>query len=235
MTVLLYPFFLRYCGQQLPPQSTSLTSQMTVTLNATFPIPSDLRFGATYVILDSASVCGGNYFTTTGVITSPDWPGNYPHNTDCSWVIHAPPGQQIRLNITVFDLERHSSCSYDYLEIRNGGRPTSPLIDRFCSNEIQPVITSFSNALFLHFKSDSSATGRGFEIFWDSSSTGCGGEITGLSGTIASPNYPLPYHNKAECTWTIHASKGSRIRIRFVDMQLERRTDQGADDSNSCM
>ena len=30
----------------------------------------------------------------------------------------AEAGSQIRLNVTAFELESHSSCNYDYLEIR---------------------------------------------------------------------------------------------------------------------
>ena len=45
-------------------------------------------------------------------------PGPYPHSRDCEWVIEAEAGSQIRLNVTAFELESHSSCNYDYLEIR---------------------------------------------------------------------------------------------------------------------
>ena len=33
-------------------------------------------------------------------------------------MIEVQQGKQIRLNITAFELENHSSCNYDYLEIR---------------------------------------------------------------------------------------------------------------------
>ena len=33
-------------------------------------------------------VCGGSLTgETRGVVTSPGWPGRYPHQADCSWVI----------------------------------------------------------------------------------------------------------------------------------------------------
>ena len=37
---------------------------------------------------------------------------------ECEWTITAPQGQQVELNITSFDLENHTRCNYDYLEIR---------------------------------------------------------------------------------------------------------------------
>ena len=37
-------------------------------------------------------VCGGSLTgETRGVVTSPGWPGRYPHQADCSWVIRYLP------------------------------------------------------------------------------------------------------------------------------------------------
>ena len=63
-------------------------------------------------------VCGGEYHSTYGVIRSPGWPSNYGHSRECTWKIQVPVGQQIMLNFTVFDMENHTSCNYDFLEIR---------------------------------------------------------------------------------------------------------------------
>ena len=64
------------------------------------------------------SVCGGNYFSSVGVIRSPGWPGPYSHGRECEWIITVPRGQQIMLNFTAFSLENHTHCNYDYLELR---------------------------------------------------------------------------------------------------------------------
>lgn len=49
----------------------------------------------------------------------------------------------------------------------------------------------------------------------------CGGVLTGLSGEISSPGYPLEYSNNAECSWTIHVSDRSVVTLVFLDFQLE--------------
>jgi cubilin len=64
------------------------------------------------------AVCGGTYFTSKGVLQSPNYPNYYPHNKDCKWIISVRSGQQIQLNVTDFSLEGGSRCLYDYLEIR---------------------------------------------------------------------------------------------------------------------
>ena len=69
------------------------------------------------LLLFKIIVCGGSYFSSTGVIHSPGWPNNYGHGMECQWVINAPINQQIELNFTRFDLENHTNCEYDFLEV----------------------------------------------------------------------------------------------------------------------
>ncbi|KAL0200289.1 hypothetical protein M9458_003476, partial [Cirrhinus mrigala] len=49
----------------------------------------------------------------------------------------------------------------------------------------------------------------------------CGGVLTGLSGVISSPGYPLEYNNNADCSWTVHVSNQSVVSLVFLDFQLE--------------
>ena len=65
-------------------------------------------------------VCGQDKQHETGVIESPNFPNNYPHNRNCEWRITIENGRQILLNVTSFNVELHTGCEYDYLEIRYG-------------------------------------------------------------------------------------------------------------------
>ena len=51
--------------------------------------------------------------------------------------------------------------------------------------------------------------------------SGCGGMLRAPSGSIKSPNYPRPYHNRARCVWVISAPIGNIISIFVRDLQLE--------------
>jgi len=51
---------------------------------------------------------------------------------------------------------------------------------------------------------------------------GCGGELSGLTGSFVSPNYPLPYGHSTTCFWNVSVSRGSKIELRFTDFDLER-------------
>ena len=63
------------------------------------------------------SVCGENLTSSSGVITSPNFPQDYPANKKCEWNITAPRGKQITLSFTDFVLEDHDSCQFDYVEV----------------------------------------------------------------------------------------------------------------------
>ncbi|CAB3235739.1 unnamed protein product [Arctia plantaginis] len=215
-----------YCGTHFPPALTTSTNR----LKLLFESDNSARyagFSVSYAFLDERSHCGGNYVKAHGFIYSPGWPNAYEPNRDCTWTITVPIGQQISLNISNFDLERsvQSKCNHgDYLEIRNGASETAPLIGQYCGKFRYKRIVSLTNVLHLHFHSDFYLTGTGFKIEWDGTITGCGGTLTGVSGTITSPNYPNDYHNNAECFYRIVTSTGSRVRISFTDLELERST-----------
>lgn len=86
-------------------------------------------------------------------------------------------------------------------------------------------MTSHGNQLFFKFYSDSSRGGKGFEIEWDGTSTGCGGSITSTKGSISSPNHPKSYSHNAQCEWRISVSEGSVIEIIFTDLDMEAQTE----------
>ena len=48
-----------------------------------------------------------------GMIQSPGYPGNYPHNAHCTWTIRVDYGKRIQFQFAVLRLESHPNCSYD--------------------------------------------------------------------------------------------------------------------------
>ncbi|XP_050497170.1 cubilin-like [Diabrotica virgifera virgifera] len=211
----------KFCGFSLPPMLLSSSNIMSIFFTTDVTVSMD-GFLASYIFIHEKNVCGGNYFTTSGVIRSPKYPEPYPTNRECTWTINIPPGQQILLNITDFNIEYYSSCRYDWLEIRNGGTSASPLIGKFCGTTIPKQIVSHANKLYLFFKSDLSRVGHGFRISWSSTATGCGGLLTSPTGSLISPHYPEPYARNTECIWKIVTSAGSRIQAVFSDINLEK-------------
>ncbi|XP_034244978.1 cubilin [Thrips palmi] len=213
----------RFCGKTIPPVMTSTDSVMNVVFRSDSSLNKE-GFTATYTFLDQTKVCGAKFLSPSGVVSSPNYPNNYPSGRDCVYSLRVPNGQQIRLNFTDFDLEDSHNCNWDSIEIRNGGSERSPLVGKYCGTKAPPVILSITNELSIRFKSDTNRAGRGFRFLWDSASQGCGGTLSASSGTIHSPNYPQPYGNRAECYWSIAVAHGSVVKVMFTDLELETST-----------
>lgn len=79
--------------------------------------------------------CGGALTNASGVITSPGYPGPYQHNAQCVWTITVPASSSIALTFTVMDLEGHSACLYDYVEVINRNNKKKQGVEKFwCKN-----------------------------------------------------------------------------------------------------
>lgn len=214
----------KYCGNRLPPVLTSTGNQLFIKFKSDRSRAQE-GFAAAYSFMDVTTSCGGNFFTDSGIIRSPGYPNvNYPPRRDCTWILEVQNGRQIVLNVTHFELEGGSGCRFDFLEIRNGREERSPLIGQFCGSTIPRTITSHGHVLYLRFKSDRSMSAKGFEITYDSGTTGCGGTLTSQTGSIESPGYPQPYGHNAECVWIISVSKGSTISLSIIDIDIEAHT-----------
>ncbi|XP_073838449.1 cubilin homolog [Musca autumnalis] len=174
-------------------------------------------YGPSYRFISPENVCGGEYKTSYGVIKSPNWPQPYTADMNCTWVITAPLGFKIELKVQNFTLEEE--CVGDFLEIRNGPSANSPLIGRYCGNEIPSRIPSFGNSLFLKFTSDDSAQGRGFHLIWEQTETGCGGKMTSYKGSIHAPQTTLAYQHQHTCDWRIHVAQGSSISLNIISSE----------------
>lgn len=211
----------KFCSNRPPSNILSTGDHVLVTYFAAPLINSD--FTATYSFENVSVACGGQIFSQTGYVRSPNYPHKYPSRKDCIWTIIAPDGKQIHIQIDDnFDIEGHISCAYDFLELRNGGEAVSPLIDRYCNRNMPPKqFISHSNRLYIHFHSDNNMNGDGFQLFFDAGNNGCGGTLTAPSGTIESPNYPSPYAHHAECNWLISISSGSTIHLMVSDIEIE--------------
>ena len=53
-----------------------------------------------------------------GVIQSPNYPNNYPDNSNCTWTIQASAGRVIHLQFTALSIQGTAgSCDNDYVEV----------------------------------------------------------------------------------------------------------------------
>lgn len=51
--------------------------------------------------------------------------------------------------------------------------------------------------------------------------TGCGGDLSGPTGSFNSPGYPMKYPNNRECIWHVNTSPGSSVQITILEFSIE--------------
>lgn len=75
----------------------------------------------------------------------------------------APAGYRVRVDFSgVFDIEKSSDCSYDYVELRDGPYGFSTPLGRFCGRRHPGTVQSSGRAVWIAFKSDDSVQYAGF-------------------------------------------------------------------------
>ncbi|NXV89265.1 CDCP2 protein, partial [Calonectris borealis] len=192
--------------------------------------------------------CGGVLSAPSGNFSSPNFPGPYPYETECTWLIVVAEGSSVLLSFSHFELEYHAACAYDYLQVYNGAaRDRGNLLGTFCGRSPPPPFSSAWHVMAVVFRSDRHVAKRGFAAAYRKGSgegwrwqsirpsvlphhphhlcfpaDACGGQLTGLSGEITSPRYPESYPNDAECRWSIGgAGGGGPLTLVFADFQVE--------------
>jgi hypothetical protein len=78
----------------------------------------------------------------------------------------------LTLQITFVSMTLESDCNHDYLLIRNGPYPSSPVMNKYCGTDVPVPIRSETNALWIEFHSDASNEDQGFELRLESVSEG---------------------------------------------------------------
>ena len=117
----------------------------------------------------------------TGVVTSPNHPGDYPLNLNKTETIEVESGKILRLEFTHFAVGGDpSACeSWDFVKITDGDGTT--LMDNSCGYSDQPssstyflppIITTRSNRVEIFFHTDGSDARSGWSLSWSAVTPG---------------------------------------------------------------
>ena len=61
--------------------------------------------------------CGGNHYTDSGELVSPNYPEPYTTNVSCIWTLTVQEKDTINLIFIEMDLEYNQDCVYDFVEV----------------------------------------------------------------------------------------------------------------------
>ena len=100
----------------------------------------------------------------TGVVTSPNYPDNYPNDLQRTETIQVEEGLILSLEFNAFNVEYGSTCDYDHLTITDGDGTT--LMEKTCGSSLPNAITSITNSVKLLFITDDSGAYSGWSVNW---------------------------------------------------------------------
>ncbi|KAG9511404.1 Tolloid-like protein 1, partial [Fragariocoptes setiger] len=143
----------------------------------------------------------------TTIIQSPGYPDHHRSNMDCVWRVQVDESYQIVLKFDAFDLESHESCSYDYLEVRDGhSLNDSALLGKFCGQKLPDLIVSTGDKLLIRFSTDAEVNRAGFSLTLSeavneckSGTHGCAYRCSSSSPTNGAVLMGSPNGFKCEC------------------------------------
>ncbi|XP_028811785.1 signal peptide, CUB and EGF-like domain-containing protein 2 isoform X3 [Denticeps clupeoides] len=120
--------------------------------------------GSTNIMQCKNRHCGGELGNYTGYIESPNYPGNYPANVECTWTIAPPPKRRILIVVPEIYLPIEDECG-DYLVMRKTHLPNSVTTYETCQTYERPIaFTSRSKKLWIQFRSNEGNSGKGFQV-----------------------------------------------------------------------
>ena len=160
---------IKKCGSVKPSKLISSGNKLTVKFHSDYSV-NKKGFKAIWKQVTA---------TEGGSIKSENYPQNYPDNKVqvkeklfeywCmetiklfqEWSLSVAEGSKIQLTFETLDIEAHSTCVYDYVEVNNGGETK-----KFCGTTVPDPITSTANIMTVKFKSDYSVNKKGFSAVW---------------------------------------------------------------------
>lgn len=223
------------CTGSVCPVIPSTSHNMFLVLNT-----KSTNVGFSFRYYGSSDTCSGSSHIsdslTSGFITSPLFPSDYPSSTSCEWLINGTPREKVEINIQ--GLYTEACC--DWLRIYDGNsRNDTMLLNWSGLHGKTTIITNGSQAL-IAFDVDFSVTARGFSLSYDTHriktpDTGSGEEMYYCSaydnlqeglldghGYISSPNYAYGYSNNLDYCWYIALDALFRAtRLTFMRVETE--------------
>ncbi|XP_023337929.1 cubilin [Eurytemora carolleeae] len=207
---------VEYCGSQTPPEFTSIGDTVKISFISDGSITRS-GFRLEY----QTPGCSRSYESTNGRIFSPNFPNTMRGPQNCTFSITAESGKFISLYFRRFSILTSSNCSTAYLEIRDGGTGSAPLLDKLCGYAIPDTLHSSGSQLWFGLVVNSTASMLGYDISYTTSQDrGCGGLLYDTRGSVTSPNYPYSYNQTSDCYWTLQVPQGQLIEVNFLTFHV---------------
>jgi len=147
----------RMCGRSLPDVLVSPSGRSRLVFRSNQAITGD---GFT---VDWSLDCGGVFYSSSGSLSSPGYPGQYANNLNCNYTI-VPKGEDfiIATFVETFDIELgRRGCDFDRVEVVEVARNMQ--VGSFCGTDL-PEPVSTRGRMMVNLITDRSETRTGFKL-----------------------------------------------------------------------
>ncbi|CAH1786874.1 unnamed protein product [Owenia fusiformis] len=107
--------------------------------------------------------CGGHIGLYQGYIETPNYPGDYPSNIECTWSITPEKGRRILIIIPEIHLAE-GKCGDSLVMRKSQSNYSISTLDTCVSTDSPIAFTARSRKLWIRFKTDSHSSESGFSI-----------------------------------------------------------------------
>ncbi|TRY89102.1 hypothetical protein DNTS_004573 [Danionella cerebrum] len=211
------PIIGQYCGHNSPGTIKSGSNKLVVVFLADHTVS---KGGFTATWSTDSSGCGGIIHADTGTIKSPNYPQNFPANTECSWTIIAHDGSHLEMGFASdFQIPDSSGqCQNSYIKVWSDNvQNDDSLLATGCGTTAPAMVVAPRNIITVRFQS-SETPGKGFSAAYY---TSCGANFTASTGRVVSPNYPEHYPPNSACSYIINSGDQMVVALTFKTFQVE--------------
>ncbi|XP_078271738.1 astacin-like metalloendopeptidase [Rhinoraja longicauda] len=165
--------------------------------------------------LYNCDVCGHIMQTKIGIITSPNFPGLYPNNLKCNWLIRILDRYKILLEFSVFRVSESRRC-LDHLIIYDGADDHTRVLDGPTCGEENPAVISSRNELFIKFVTNWRLQAPGFVATYKL--IHCGAMMNAKHGRVQSMSI-LSLQNR--CFWVVLTERNHQVVLQLESLSIE--------------
>ncbi|PAV61815.1 hypothetical protein WR25_26348 [Diploscapter pachys] len=218
----------RFCGTMIPPVIVSSRYSMVLVFTSDRSVQSG-GFSAKYEAIDHRLSCDRTLVDPSGFL---EFNGSLAEYKKCEFHIVVPNKARILLNMQNFSIP----CALSKLQIKNGPSTQSAGFaslgesSEVCDGIRVSSLRSQSNRITMLLTTTDSRTTY-FNISYEQIGSGCGGHISGISGSVSSPQYPLKDSRNHDCKWVIAVALGNKIRFALTSLDEV----GSADEQGYCM
>lgn len=119
-----------------------------------------LEYEAETIDFSTRYCSGTKELRTEGTLSDGSGPQDYAANSDCKWLIIAPPGKVVRFNFDEIDTESRTDLVYFF----NGSGTHAQIMAIFSGQEIPPELSTWSNQVLIWFVTNGHNQGRGWQL-----------------------------------------------------------------------